>query len=168
MADTPKVVLIGPMGAGKTRIGKRVAKLLEVPFIDTDKRIVAEFGPIPALFAEHGEAHFRALERTAVAQALTEHGVVSLGGGAPMDVDTHRRLLHAPVVLLTVTKEAAASRIVGEGRPMLTHGIDSWVQLAIKRMPTYTSLAQHTWDTSSRPAEHIAQEIADWANERSA
>ena len=154
------------MGAGKTRIGKRVAKLLDVPFVDTDKRIVAEVGPIPAIFAEHGEAHFRTLERKAVAAALSERAVVSLGGGAPMDSDTHRLLLHQNVALLTITKEAVASRILGEGRPMLTAGITSWIELTEKRMPVYSELASHTWDTSTRPAEHIAQEIADWATER--
>jgi shikimate kinase len=165
--DSPLVVLIGPMASGKTRIGRRVAKLLNVPFIDTDKRIVAEYGPIPALFETHGEAHFRTLERAAVAQALTKNAVVSLGGGAPMDVDSHRRLLHQPVVLLTITKDAVGPRILGGDRPMLTAGIDSWVQLNIKRMPTYLSLAKATWDTSSRPADLIAQEIADWAGESS-
>jgi shikimate kinase len=153
------------MASGKTRIGRRVAKLLDVPFIDTDKRIVAQNGPIPALFETHGEAHFRTLERRAVAQALTERAVVSLGGGAPMDVESHRALLHQPVVLLTITKEAVAPRILGGERPLLTAGIDSWVQLNIKRMPTFLSLAKATWDTSSRPADTIAQEIADWAVE---
>lgn len=153
------------MASGKTRIGRRIAKLLDVPFIDTDKRIVAEFGPIPALFESHGEPHFRSLEQKAVAKALEERAVVSLGGGAPMNVDSHRLLLHHRVVLLTITKEAVAPRIAGGDRPMLTAGIDSWIQLNIKRMPTYLSLAKATWDTSSRPADTIAQEIADWAAE---
>ena len=79
--STPPVVLIGPMGAGKTRVGKRVARLLDVGFTDTDKVIVAEHGPIADLFAEHGEPYFRRLERAAVVAALETDHVVSLGGG---------------------------------------------------------------------------------------
>ncbi len=163
MADGPLVVLIGPMASGKTRIGRRVAKLLDVPFIDTDKRIVAEYGPIPALFAEHGEPHFRTIERAAVATALAEPGVISLGGGAPMETATQVALAHQPVVLLTISAAAAASRIDGGSRPMLTDGLASWIRLRDERMPTYQRLSRASWDTSSRPADTIAQEIADWA-----
>ncbi len=65
-ADPLTLVLVGPMAAGKTSVGRRVARRLGVAFVDTDKRIVAAHGPIPAIFAEHGEAHFRDLERAAV------------------------------------------------------------------------------------------------------
>ncbi|HEX7834392.1 MAG TPA: shikimate kinase, partial [Pseudolysinimonas sp.] len=74
----PVAVLIGPMGAGKTKVGRRVARLLDVGFVDTDKAIVAENGPIADLFALYGEPHFRRLERSAVVDALTTDGVVSL------------------------------------------------------------------------------------------
>ena len=63
------IVLIGPMGAGKTSVGRRVARALEVPFADTDKIVARDHGPIPDLFERHGEEHFRALERDAVAEA---------------------------------------------------------------------------------------------------
>ena len=79
------VVLIGPMGAGKTSVGKRVARRLGRPFIDSDKAIVAEHGPIPAIFAERGESGFRLLERAAVQRALATAGVVALGGGAVLE-----------------------------------------------------------------------------------
>ena len=69
------VVLVGPMAAGKTSIGRRIARLLNVAFIDTDKRIVASHGPIPEIFATQGEAHFRELERAAVAEAIADGGV---------------------------------------------------------------------------------------------
>src|SRR5690606_15424444 len=87
-ADPLTLVLVGPMAAGKTSVGRRVARRLGVAFVDTDKRIVATHGPIPAIFAEHGEAHFRDLERAAVAEALSEGGVISLGGGAVTQADT--------------------------------------------------------------------------------
>jgi hypothetical protein len=67
---SPAIVLIGPMGAGKTSVGKRVAKRLGLPFTDSDAAIVREHGPIETIFATHGEAHFRELEREAVADAL--------------------------------------------------------------------------------------------------
>ncbi len=93
----PLAVFIGPMGAGKTRIGKRVARALEVPFTDTDKVIVAAHGPIADIFDQHGEPHFRALERDVVHEALTGGGVVSLGGGAVLDPGTQQTLEGLPV-----------------------------------------------------------------------
>ncbi|ERK72528.1 hypothetical protein N136_01109, partial [Leifsonia aquatica ATCC 14665] len=57
------IVLIGPPAAGKTRLGKRLAKRLGLGFVDTDARVVAAHGPISEIFADHGEPHFRALER---------------------------------------------------------------------------------------------------------
>jgi shikimate kinase len=85
--ERPLLVLIGAPAAGKTRLGKRVAKILNVPFIDTDKRIVAKHGVIATIFAEHGEDRFRELERDEVLAALSENAVVALGGGA---VPPHR------------------------------------------------------------------------------
>src|SRR6187551_3006574 len=64
------VVLIGPMGAGKTSIGKKAARALGVPFFDTDAAVVRDHGPIDKLFVEHGEAQFRAAERAAVREGL--------------------------------------------------------------------------------------------------
>ncbi|MCP2937468.1 hypothetical protein NK983_32720, partial [Salmonella enterica subsp. enterica serovar Typhimurium] len=83
------------------------------------KRVIAEHGPIPAIFEEFGEARFRALEREAVAAALVEGGVISLGGGAVTDAGTRRLLREHPVVFLTVSVEAVADRIGAGGRPLL-------------------------------------------------
>ncbi|MFT4230981.1 MAG: shikimate kinase, partial [Microbacterium sp.] len=84
-APGPAIVLVGPMGAGKTSVGRRVAKRLGLPFTDTDKTVAAEHGPISAIFERHGEEHFRRLERDAVRRALAGGGVVALGGGAVLD-----------------------------------------------------------------------------------
>ena len=160
---TPTAVLIGPPAAGKSRIGKRVAKLLGVPFTDTDSRIVAEHGAIADIFAEHGEAHFRALERRAVAAALAGPGVVSLGGGAVLDRDTQADLADLRVVLLTATADSVKKRIRGAKRPLLASGgIEAWERLVAERTPIYEALATRTWDTSSRPVDSIAAEIAEW------
>ena len=80
----PVLVLVGPMGAGKTTVGKLVAEALGVPFQDTDTIIEARAGkPIPDIFVDDGEEHFRALETAAVRAALTGFGgVLALGGGS--------------------------------------------------------------------------------------
>lgn len=157
-----RLILIGAPGAGKTRLGKRVARLLRIGFVDTDKRIVAAHGPIAQIFEEHGEEHFRALEREAVAEALREAAVVSLGGGAVLDSDTRADLAGQRVALLTVTAEAVASRIGGGKRPLLKGGVPAWSALVESRRELYESLASQTWDTSTRPLDELAGEIADW------
>ena len=164
---TAKLVLIGPPGAGKTRLGKRIARILSTPFIDTDRTVVAAHGAIATIFAEQGEPAFRRYEREAVADALTHDAVVSLGGGAVLDAETQRQLDGLPVVLVTVSPEAVAGRI-GTARPLLTGGIDSWTTLYAARRELYERLATATWDTSSRPIDLIAAEIADWATESDA
>jgi shikimate kinase len=163
----PHVVLIGPPGAGKTRLGKRVARLLKAKFVDTDRRIVAKHGPIVDIFTAFGEHRYRQLERVEVAQALTEAAVVALGGGAVLDPDTQRDLAGHRVVLVTVTPEAVASRITGTGRP-LVNGIESWSRLVDARREVYERLATRTWDTSDRPLDLIAGEIAGWIMEEEA
>lgn len=156
------IALIGPPAAGKSRVGKRLAKLLELPYVDTDAVVVSQHGPIAEIFAAHGEPHFRALERTAVAEALRKPGVVSLGGGAVLDPATQADLADARVVLLTVRAEAIAKRITNGKRPLVTD-LESWKRLVAARSDLYASLADYTADTSSRPIDTIVAEIAQWA-----
>ena len=163
--DGAVVVLIGAPGAGKTRTGRRVATRLGVPFIDTDKRIVASHGSIAALFAEHGEPHFRAIERDVVAHALGEHAVVTLGGGAVLDEHTQHDLDGRRVVQLTVDATAVERRIAGGKRPLVKDGIESWKQLVATRQPLYDRLAGLTIDTSRRPLDGVADEIVRWLGE---
>jgi shikimate kinase len=155
------VVLIGPPAAGKTRIGKRLAVRLGRPFIDTDSEIVAEHGPIAQIFAEFGEPFFRRLEREAVSRALTEHAVVSLGGGAVLDPETRADLAATSVILLTITADAVASRIGNTKRPLVTD-LDSWQALVDSRAELYASLADYTVDTSARPVDVVVEDIALW------
>lgn len=168
-ADPLTLVLVGPMGAGKTSVGRRVARTLGVAFIDTDKRIAQQHGPIPEIFAAHGEAHFRVLERDAVADALLEGGVISLGGGAVTDADTRALLHRHPVVYLTVTPEAVAERITGNGRPLLAgeDPLARWTEIFAQRRDLYEEVASATFDTSRRPMQRIAEDIAAWRREQS-
>ena len=159
----PPVVLIGPMGAGKTRIGKRVARILGTGFVDTDKLIVAEHGPIPAIFASQGEAHFRALERAAVTAALAGDAVVALGGGAVLDDQTRADLTNQRVVLVTVSPQAVAPRIANARRPLLRDGLTDWERIYAERRHLYEQLAKLTVDTSHRPIDAVAKEVAEWA-----
>lgn len=166
-AERLTLVLVGPMAAGKTSIGRRVARRLGVPFVDTDKRVAADHGAIPAIFAEHGESRFRELERAAVAAALDGDGVISLGGGAVTDAGTRALLQRHPVVFLTVSPEAVADRIAGSGRPLLAGDdpLGRWTRIFDERRPWYEEVATATFDTSRRPMQRIAEDIASWRRE---
>jgi shikimate kinase len=160
--DGPLLVVIGAPGAGKTRVGKRVARILGVPFVDTDRRVVQRHGPIAQMFHANGESHFRRMERLEVARALAEHGVVSLGGGAILDPATQADLAHLRVALMTVSADAVQSRI-GTKRPLLADGgIAAWERLVEARREIYERLATRSFDSSSRPIDGIAAEMADW------
>jgi shikimate kinase len=157
------IVFIGPSGAGKSRLGRRVARTLGVPFTDSDRMIVAEHGPIVQIFRDHGEAHFRALERDTVHRALRGDGVLSLGGGAVLNPDTQDELSEHRVVYLTISPEAVARRLAGDtDRPLVRNGVEDWVALNAPRWPIYARLADVTFDTSHRPNDEIAKEVAAW------
>jgi shikimate kinase len=160
------LVLIGAPAAGKSRIGKKLSRILGVPFTDTDTEIVREHGPIAELFATHGEPHFRTLERIAVEHALVGSGVVAFGGGAVLDPRTRDDIADLPVVLLTVEASAVAARLSNGKRPLVS-SIESWQALVDSRRELYESLADFRVDTSHRPTELIATEIAHWARSRS-
>jgi shikimate kinase len=162
---TTALVLIGPMGSGKTRIGRRIARLLGVGFTDTDAMVVAEHGAIADLFAAHGEAHFRALERAAVRRALAGDGVVSLGGGAVLDPATQADLAAHRVALFTVSPEAVAPRLGSDRRPLVRNGLEDWLRIREERAELYARLADATFDTSFRRSADVAEEVAAWARQ---
>ena len=166
VSERAVVVLIGAPGAGKTRTGKRLARLLDVPLIDTDRRIVDSHGPIADIFETHGEPHFRAIERDIVAAALAEEAIVTLGGGAVLDSAIQDLLADLKVVQLTVSPEAVEARIAGGKRPLVKDGIGAWQALMEKRQPIYDRLSQLTIDTSRRPLAGVAQKIADWLEDK--
>ncbi|MBN9141993.1 MAG: shikimate kinase [Micrococcales bacterium] len=158
----PLAVFIGPMGAGKTRVGKRVARALGVPFVDTDKVIVAEHGPIADIFDAHGEPHFRALERDVVREALGGAGIVSLGGGAVLDESTREALADLPVVYLRITADAVAARLGDGRRPLVRDGVGEWQRIYDARRSVYEGLANVSFDTSRLPIDKIAEDVVTW------
>ncbi|GAA3745669.1 shikimate kinase [Leifsonia bigeumensis] len=162
MDERPLLVVIGPPGAGKSVLGKQVARLLRVPFVDTDRRIVAQHGPIATVFSERGEEWFRAAERIEVAKALGERAVVSLGGGAILNQGTRDDLATQRVLLVTVSPEAVQRRLGGAVRPLLTDGIESWKRIVEERRELYEQLATRTIDSSNRTAGSLAHELAEW------
>lgn len=165
-AAGPIVVLIGPPGSGKTAVGEALSQRLGVPAHDTDAAVEQSAGrSITDLFADEGEAGFRARERCAVAAALdTCPGVVSLGGGAILDPDTQRQLAGQRVVFLDVGIADAAKRIgLDRSRPLLAlNPRGTWRTLMEARRPIYQRLAGLRVDTTGRAPAQIAAEIAAW------
>ena len=161
----PRVVLVGPMGAGKTTVAGLLGRAWGVPVRDTDADIVATSGrEISDIFVESGEDHFRALEAAAVAAALTEHdGVLALGGGAVMRQETRDLLADVPVVFLRVGLTDAVKRVgLGAGRPMLLGNVRSRVKALLdERAPIYTSVATHVVDTDDRTPDEVAAEVQE-------
>jgi len=162
MAPKPVVVLVGPPASGKTKIGRRVAALLGVDHLDTDKMVSADHGPITDLFQNRGEDAFRALEHTAVTQALATNAVVSLGGGAVTHDATRLELSNHVVIGLTISSDAVAHRLDNDKRPLLTDGLSSWEDLVKKRQPLYDQVSRHTIDVSHRDPDEVAREIVSW------
>ena len=161
------IVLVGPMGAGKSRVGARLATSVGAPFVDTDQRIVERYGPIEEIFAREGEAYFREIEREVVAEALREEAVVSLGGGAVLDADTRADLAELAVVWLQVSADAVAPRLSGGTRPLLADGgLERWIRIRNERRPLYEQVAGLVIDTSRRPVTRIIAEITEWAGAR--
>lgn len=164
-AVSPRVVLVGPMGAGKTTVGRVLAQRWGVEVRDTDADVEAGAGkPVSDIFVEDGEARFRELEREAVATALATHdGVLSLGGGAVLDPATREALAGHRVVFLRVGLADAVRRVgLGTGRPLLLGNVRSRVrQLLEERTPIYEAVATLTVDTDGRTPEQVADDIEE-------
>lgn len=161
---SPRVVLVGPMGAGKTTVAALLADRWGVGVRDTDADIVASQGKeISDIFVDDGEAVFRALERDAVAAALAEHdGVLSLGGGAVLDPATRELLAGHTVVFLKVGLTDAVKRVgLGTSRPLLMGNVRGRIKALLdERTPVYESVATTTVDTDDRTPDEVAEEVA--------
>ncbi len=161
----PRVVLVGPMGAGKTTVAGILAREWNVPVRDTDADIVAGTGrEVSDIFVESGEDHFRELEAAAVARAVAEHdGVLALGGGAVMRPETRELLADVPVVFLRVGLSDAVKRVgLGVGRPLLLGNVRSRIKALLdERTPIYESVSTHAVDTDDRTPDEVAAEILE-------
>lgn len=156
-------MLVGPPGAGKTTVGALVAAAIATSFRDTDADVVATAGkPIPEIFVDDGEHAFRALERSAVASALSSfNGVLALGGGAVLAESTRTLLRGHLVVYLSVGLSDALSRIgLGSGRPLLTVNPRATLRFLLdQRRPLYEEVATVTVVTDGRKPDDIADEV---------
>lgn len=159
----PQVVLVGPMGAGKSTVGRLLAQRWGTTVRDTDADVEAGAGkPVAEIFVDEGEAAFRAREKDAVAAALAEHGgVLSLGGGAVLDPETRGRLAGHRVVFLRVGFDDAVRRVgSGTGRPLLLGNLRSRVkQLLEERTPIYEEVATLVVDTDGLTPAQVAEII---------
>ena len=113
------VVLVGPMGVGKTTIGKKLAKQLGKPFLDTDKEIIKQHGAIAKIFEKSGEQYFRALESDFLLSAIASDSVVATGGGVVTQERNREALRGAFVIYLSTNGRHMASRLLAGQRPLL-------------------------------------------------
>ena len=161
----PRVVLVGPMGAGKSTVAGLLAQRWGTTVRDTDQDIEAAEGrQISEIFVDDGEEHFRALERAAVADALAGHpGVLALGGGAVLDPGTRAALAGQTVAFLNVGLSDAVKRVgLGVGRPLLLGNVRSRIKALLdERLPIYREVATVHVETDGRSPEDVAAEVAE-------
>lgn len=155
------IILVGPMGVGKTTIGKKLAKAMKVPFVDTDALVTSLHGPIDTFFLQHGEATFREVESDALAAAMGNPGVIATGGGAVLSEESRSRMANATVVYLSTDGRHMASRLSRGNRPLIKNGIDDWQRIYDSRKPLYEMVADVVIDTSDLPLAKIIAEILE-------
>jgi shikimate kinase len=167
MNPAPNLVLVGPMGAGKTSIGRRLAERFALAFVDADREIEAQAGAsIATIFECEGEAGFRARERAMLARLLEGEGqVIATGGGAVLDAGT-RALLRTRgfVVHLQVSVDGQLQRLSRDRvRPLLQQGDREQVLhgLAEARAPLYADVADLVFDTEGLAAGDAARHLGE-------
>ena len=162
-----KVVLIGPPGAGKSTIGKALAKEIATEFIDSDSEIERITGKkISDIFVEEGEAVFRKTEVEVVTALLDGfEGVIALGGGAPINTQIQEALtgVEYPVIFIDVSISQAANRIgFNKDRPLLLiNPRQQWMNLMSERRPIYEKLASQTVTSDSQKPHEVAKLISE-------
>ena len=160
-----RLFLIGPMGAGKTAIGKELARQLGLDFLDADQEIERRTGAdIPLIFEKEGEAGFRRREREVIADLTQqERLVLATGGGAVLDPANREALKSRGfVIYLQASLAAQAARTAQNKKRPLLHTEDREARLKELfelRAPLYEGLAQLTVDTDSGQVKQISQRI---------
>jgi shikimate kinase len=161
----PRVILIGPPGAGKSSVGKSLARLLNDEFVDTDSVIAEQENlSISEIFVDKGEPYFREKELQVLLYQINTHtGVLSLGGGAPLSdlAQSAIKSCGAPVVFLDVSLAGAAPRVgFNRDRPLLLGNPRAqWQELMSVRRPIYESLAHHCVVTDKLTPNEAAAQI---------
>ncbi|MEY2815618.1 MAG: hypothetical protein RJA78_194 [Actinomycetota bacterium] len=157
--DQKPIVLIGPMGVGKSTIGKKLARKLGLPFADTDLMIIEKHGPIPEIFKDKGERAFRSYEEIAVADAMKFQQVIATGGGAVLSGKTQRAIEGAVVIYLSTNGLHMKSRLSNGSRPLLENGIGDWKRIYEERKPLYERLCDFEIDCSAASLSKTITEI---------
>lgn len=166
MNPASNLILVGPMGAGKTCIGKRLAERYGLRLADADREIEQRTGAsVTAIFEHEGEAGFRARESAVLTELLQADGLLlATGGGAVLAAD-NRRLLRERgfVVQLQVSVEQQLERLAADrSRPLLARGDREQVlrDLAQARAPFYAQVADLRFDTAAMTAAEAATQLA--------
>ena len=160
----PRAIFIGPMGSGKSTIGKAVASALGLPFRDTDSIIEErEEMPVSQIFIDKGEDYFRTVEKKVLRDELLNDGsILALGGGAPISADAQSALKvsSAPVIYLDISLSSVAPRIgFNRDRPLLLHNPRGhWQTLMEVRRPIYESIANVVIDVNGKSQKQIVEE----------
>jgi shikimate kinase len=164
MSPEGPIVLVGAPGSGKSTVGAVLAEQLGVAFTDVDSVIVERVGkPVAEIFADDGEAAFRAVEEQMTAELLDGSGVLALGGGAVLSPQTRAALRGRRVVWLRVGLAAAVKRVgLDTARPLLLGNVRGrLLALLNERAALYAEVASEVVDTDERtPAEVAAQIMA--------
>ncbi|MGW0517238.1 shikimate kinase [Crossiella sp. NPDC003009] len=161
---SPRAVVVGPPGSGKTTVGRLLAQRLGLDFQDTDVMVEQTAGKVVSeIFTTDGEPVFRRLEEQAIADALAEHdGVLSLGGGAVLSERTRARLTGQTVVFLNIGMAEGVRRTgLSTARPLLA-GVNpraTFKALLDARLPLYREVATVEVVTDSRTPEEVVDAV---------
>ena len=163
------LVLIGAPGAGKSTVGRILARSVSLQFVDTDELVENLAGAsISDIFVNKGETYFRLLERECVKKALQESeqtpAIISLGGGSILNTDTQRDLSSYPVAWLQVSIAQALKRVgMNQARPLLLGNVRAnMINLLHERTPIYEKLSDIQVETSDISPEQCAEQLSEF------